>query len=95
MRRIILACFAFSLLTIQPSRLFAQDQIRDLVVKIHAIHNTPDLLRPWTRNSPQQVKGSGVVIDGKLFTNARGALRQSDLCQPNQRPAICRRASKR
>lgn len=86
MHRIILACFAFSLLTIQPSRLFAQDQIRDLVVKIHAIHHTPDLLRPWTRNSPQQVKGSGVVIDGKrILTNAHVVRYASQIyVQPNQ-----------
>lgn len=49
----------------------AQDQIRDLVVKIHATQHAPDLLRPWTKNSPQHVKGSGVVIDGKrILTNA-------------------------
>ncbi len=62
-----LFCFQF----IQPSGLHAQDGIRDLVVKIHATHHTPDLLRPWAKNSPQQVKGSGVVIDGKrILTNA-------------------------
>jgi len=64
----------------------AQDQIRDLVVKIHATHHTPDLLRPWTKNSPQQVKGSGVVIDGKrILTNAHVVKYASQIyVQPNQ-----------
>src|SRR3954465_725255 len=68
------------------SSFFAQDKIRDLVVKIHATHHTPDVLRPWTRNSPQQVKGSGVVIDGKrILTNAHVVRYASQIyVQPNQ-----------
>jgi S1-C subfamily serine protease len=64
----------------------AEDNIRDLVVKIHAVHNTPDVLRPWTRNAPQQVKGSGVVIDGKrILTNAHVVRYASQIyVQPNQ-----------
>lgn len=64
----------------------AQDKTRDLVVKIHATHHTPDVLRPWTRNSPQQVKGSGVVIDGKrILTNAHVVRYASQIyVQPNQ-----------
>lgn len=68
------------------SSLFAQDKIRDLVVKIHATHHTPDVLRPWTRNSPQQVKGSGVVIEGKrILTNAHVVRYASQIyVQPDQ-----------
>ena len=79
---LILFCFEF----VQPFGLYAQDQIRDLVVKIHATHHTPDLLRPWTKNSPQQVKGSGVVIDGKrILTNAHVVRYASQIyVQPNQ-----------
>jgi len=64
----------------------AQDQIRDLVVKIHATQHSPDLLRPWTKNSPQQVKGSGVVISGKrILTNAHVVKYASQIyVQPNQ-----------
>ena len=64
----------------------AQDTIRDLVVKIHATHHSPDLLRPWTRMSPQQVKGSGVVIDGRrILTNAHVVKYASQIyVQPNQ-----------
>jgi S1-C subfamily serine protease len=64
----------------------AQDGIRDLVVKIHAVHHAPDLLRPWTKNSPQQIKGSGVVIDGKrILTNAHVVRYANQIyVQPNQ-----------
>jgi S1-C subfamily serine protease len=57
-----------------------------LVVKIHATQHAPDLLRPWTKNSPQQVKGSGVVIDGKrILTNAHVVKYASQIyVQPNQ-----------
>ena len=78
---IALCCSSFS-----PVGLYAQDTIRDLVVKIHAIHHSPDLFRPWTRVSPQQVKGSGVVIDGKrILTNAHVVKYASQIyVQPNQ-----------
>src|ERR1041384_1489130 len=60
--------------------------MRDLVVKIHALHHTPDLLRPWSKNSPQQVKGSGVVIDGnRILTNSHVVRYASQIyVQPNQ-----------
>lgn len=86
MPRLLAACAAVCFLALQPASLWAQDQIRDLVVKIHAIHHTPDLLRPWMRNVPQQVKGSGVVIDGKrILTNAHVVRYASQIyVQPNQ-----------
>ncbi len=86
MRRNIVGFFFVCLVSFQASSLHAQDAIRDLVVKIHAVHHTPDLLRPWARNSPQQVKGSGVVIDGKrILTNAHVVRYASQIyVQPNQ-----------
>ena len=86
MHRIVFGLIVFSFLAVQPSILKAQDQIRDLVVKIHAVHHTPDVLRPWTKNSPQQVKGSGVVIEGKrILTNAHVVRYASQIyVQPNQ-----------
>jgi S1-C subfamily serine protease len=83
----LLAGFIFlCLFAAPPAASHAQDQIRDLVVKIHAVHHTPDLLRPWTKNSPQQVKGSGVVIEGKrILTNAHVVRYASQIyVQPNQ-----------
>src|SRR5262249_27477324 len=86
MHRIVFRLMVFSFLAIQPSILNGQDDIRDLVVQIHAVHHTPDVLRPWTKNSPQQVKGSGVVIEGKrILTNAHVVRYASQIyVQPNQ-----------
>jgi S1-C subfamily serine protease len=86
MHRIVLGLVALCCGSISPSSLYAQDSIRDLVVKIHAIHHSPDLLRPWTKVSPQQVKGSGVVIDGRrILTNAHVVKYASQIyVQPNQ-----------
>jgi S1-C subfamily serine protease len=80
---ILVVIFVFSS---PPAKLHAQDNIRDLVVKIHAVHNTPDVLRPWTKNTPQHVKGSGVVIAGKrILTNAHVVRYASQIyVQPNQ-----------
>ena len=70
-QRVLIRWFVLSLCTVLPSSVHAQDAIRDLVVKIHAIHHSPDLLRPWTKSAPRQVNGSGVVINGKrILTNA-------------------------
>src|SRR5713226_5274627 len=86
MRRMIIGLFIVCFISLQPSFLHAQDGIRDLVVKIHAVHHTPDLLRPWTKNTPQQVKGSGVVIDdNRILTNAHVVRYASQIyVQPNQ-----------
>lgn len=41
------------------------------VVKITARQRVPDFLQPWTRESPTESTGSGVVIDGeRILTNA-------------------------
>lgn len=86
MLQVVAALTLFTIGLIQPFALYGQDQIRDLVVKIHATHHTPDLQRPWTKNSPQQIKGSGVVIDGKrILTNAHVVRYASQIyVQPNQ-----------
>lgn len=86
MARTLVGFLLFLGLALAPHDLPAQDQIRDLVVKIHAVHHTPDLLRPWARNSPQQVKGSGVVIEGnRILTNAHVVRYASQIyVQPNQ-----------
>ncbi|HSF57248.1 MAG TPA: serine protease, partial [Candidatus Binatia bacterium] len=86
MDRIVLGLTIWSFLALPASLLHAQDKIRDLVVRIHAVHHAPDVLRPWTRNRPQQVKGSGVVIDGKrILTNAHVVRYASQIyVQPNQ-----------
>jgi S1-C subfamily serine protease len=47
------------------------EQVEGAVVKIFATTRRPDLSRPWTRQAPAEVTGSGVVIDGhRILTNA-------------------------
>src|SRR5918999_5831300 len=86
MYRSVARFIALGILILLPAGSHAQDSIRDLVVKIHAIHHSPDLFRPWSRMSPQQVKGSGVVIDGRrILTNAHVVKYASQIyVQPNQ-----------
>src|SRR5512143_2966670 len=86
MRRSLNELFIVVLFTLTAGQVAAQDQIRDLVVKIHAVQQSPDLVRPWTRSSPQHVKGSGVVIDGRrILTNAHVVRYASQIyVQPNQ-----------
>jgi S1-C subfamily serine protease len=49
----------------------AEAKIRDSVVKISATMRAPDLTKPWTKGSPAEVSGTGVVIEGKrILTNA-------------------------
>jgi S1-C subfamily serine protease len=83
-RKTVLTLFILAL----PVSLFAEDQVRDLIVKIHAIRRSPDLLRPWSRLNPQHVYGSGVVIDGRrILTVAHVVQHAREIyVQPNQSP---------
>jgi S1-C subfamily serine protease len=50
----------------------AEDPVNASVVKIFATVRAPDLGAPWAKRSPQDVVGSGVVIEGKrILTCAR------------------------
>jgi S1-C subfamily serine protease len=86
MRRKFAAYTFLGLLFFYAAESWAQDGIRDLVVKIHAVHHAPDVLQPWTRNSPQEVKGSGAVIEGRrILTNAHVVRYSNQIyVQPNQ-----------
>ncbi len=47
------------------------DAIRDSVVKITVSSRAPDPMKPWTKQSPRDASGTGVVIEGKrILTNA-------------------------
>jgi S1-C subfamily serine protease len=49
----------------------AEAKIRDSVVKINATMRSPDLVKPWTKQTPREVSGTGIVIEGKrILTNA-------------------------
>jgi S1-C subfamily serine protease len=46
-------------------------EIRDSVVKIFTTFRAPDYESPWTKLSPQEISGTGFVIDGnRILTNA-------------------------
>jgi S1-C subfamily serine protease len=47
------------------------ERVENAVVKVFSTTRNPDLSRPWTRQAPADVTGSGVVIDGhRILTNA-------------------------
>ncbi len=53
---------------------------RNSVVKILATMRQPDVSRPWTKASPHDASGTGVVIEGKrILTNAHMVLYSSQL----------------
>jgi S1-C subfamily serine protease len=54
-----------------PTRPAAASSIEKSVVKIFTTLRRPDPYRPWTKATPQEATGSGVVIEGKrILTNA-------------------------
>jgi S1-C subfamily serine protease len=54
----------------EPTAAMSHDA-ESAVVKVFATIRRPDLLKPWTKQSPAEVTGSGVVIEGhRILTNA-------------------------
>jgi S1-C subfamily serine protease len=50
---------------------FAEDAVSRSVVKVLATKRSPDLSKPWTKQAPQEVYGSGVIISGnQILTNS-------------------------
>ena len=77
-RRIAYATFALSFLPADAQK--QEAAIRDSVVKISVSTRAPDPLRPWTKQSPRDASGTGVVIEGKrILTNAHVASYASQL----------------
>jgi S1-C subfamily serine protease len=62
------------------------DKVENSVVKIFATVRGPDLGKPWTKQSPREITGSGMVIEGKrILTNAHVVLYASQIqVQANQ-----------
>jgi S1-C subfamily serine protease len=57
-----------------------ESEIRESVVKISATLRYPDILHPWTKQSPRDASGTGVIIEGKrILTNAHMVLFASQL----------------
>ncbi len=64
----------------QASDSTRENAIRESVVKISATLRYPDILHPWTKQSPREASGTGVIIDGKrILTNAHMVLFASQL----------------
>ena len=64
----------------QSSDSTRESAIRESVVKITATLRYPDMLHPWTKQSPREASGTGVVIGGKrILTNAHMVLFASQL----------------
>ncbi|TQK05065.1 S1C family serine protease [Herbaspirillum sp. SJZ107] len=54
-----------------PTVAAASPAVENSVVKIFSSLRRPDPYKPWTKATPQEVTGSGVVIEGKrILTNA-------------------------
>lgn len=54
----------------EPSAAIAH-KAESAVVKVFSTIRPPDVTRPWTKSSPIEISGSGVVIEGKrILTNA-------------------------
>ncbi len=87
--RALAALTAVSALPAQGFGLWGQDpararkqesKIRESVVKISATMRYPEMTHPWTKHSPQEASGTGVIIDGKrILTNAHVVLYASQL----------------
>ena len=53
----------------QPTR--ASDPLRDSVVHVIVTQRGPNLFQPWSKATPQEVTGTGFVIEGRrILTNA-------------------------
>ncbi len=62
---------AILLLLILLASADAKDRISDSVVKIYSTLREPNFVRPWTKESPREASGSGVILAGKrILTNA-------------------------
>ncbi len=62
------------------------EAVENSVVKVFSTVRYPDLPRPWTKQAPREISGSGVVIDGnRILTNAHVVLYASQIqVQANQ-----------
>jgi len=72
--------------TNQPLAADSFNRVENSVVKIFATTRYPDPFKPWTKQAPQEVIGSGVIIEGKrILTNAHVVLYASQVqVQANQ-----------
>jgi len=54
--------------------------VENSVVKVFSTVRYPDLYKPWTKQSPSEITGSGVVIERKrILSNAHVVLYSSQV----------------
>jgi S1-C subfamily serine protease len=58
----------------------------DSIVRVTSVLRLPNPMRPWTKQNPQEIGGTGVIIDGKrILTNAHLVLYAEEVyVQPGQ-----------
>lgn len=50
---------------------FANEDVREAIVKVYTVSNSPDYYNPWSMQGPRGVSGSGCIIENNLIlTNA-------------------------
>ncbi len=70
MKLIFLATLSL-FISLYATQALADDDIQNSVVKIFSTQRLPDVFRPWSKQAPTEVSGSGVVIAGhRILTNA-------------------------
>jgi S1-C subfamily serine protease len=58
-------------ITSAPPAAAPLDSVENSVVKVFSTVRSPDYYKPWTKNSPSEISGTGVVIEGKrILSNA-------------------------
>ena len=70
----------------KPAPAAVANPIENSVVKVFATTRRPELPKPWTKSSPREVSGTGLVIEGRrILTNAHIVLYSSQVqVQANQ-----------
>jgi S1-C subfamily serine protease len=69
-----------------PGKQSGSDSVQNSVVKVFSTVRMPDTLRPWAKQAPQEISGSGVIIEGhRILTNAHVVLYANQIqIQANQ-----------
>ena len=57
---------------------FAEDVVSRSVVRILATKRLPDLSKPWTKQAPQEVSGSGVILDNNRILTSSHVVAYAD-----------------
>ena len=82
-RKCLMAMMIVSLLTLAfwPSvSLAAEQDVREAIVKVYTVSNSPDYYNPWSMQGPRGNSGSGCIIeDNLILTNAHVVSNQTFL----------------